>query len=30
MALGALVCLGKPFSEEVLLKVVEDALVGSQ
>lgn len=30
MGLGALACLGKPFSEEVLLKVVEEALAGSQ
>ncbi|MNH32018.1 Response regulator protein TodT [compost metagenome] len=29
MGLGALACLGKPFSEEVLLKVVEEALAGS-
>lgn len=30
MGLGAQACLGKPFSEEVLLKVVEEALAGSQ
>lgn len=30
LGLGALACLGKPFSEEVLLKVVEEALAGSQ
>lgn len=30
MALGALACLGKPFSDEVLLKVVEEALTGDQ
>ncbi|WP_178076334.1 MULTISPECIES: response regulator transcription factor [unclassified Pseudomonas] len=30
MALGALACLGKPFSDEVLLKLVEEALTGDQ
>ncbi|MFJ4344828.1 response regulator transcription factor [Pseudomonas sp. NPDC089401] len=28
MRAGALACLGKPFPEEVLLKVVEEALAG--
>lgn len=30
MGAGAQACLGKPFSEEVLLKVVEEALAGGQ